>query len=214
MRMQTDTYPVFKYDELSDSAKEKAREWYCEDLPLDHEYVLEDAATIADLFGLDIRQTRKTLMGGGHRYDPTVYWSGFWSQGDGACYEGSYKYKAGSVKAVKAYAPQDEEIHRIVESLAKVQRKFFYHLTAVCKHRGHYYHSGCMEVEVDDYEGRDFDRSVWAEAEDEVTQLLRDFADWIYKRLEDEYEYQTSEEAVAEAMAANEYEFYEDGSIA
>ena len=67
---------------------------------------------------------------------------------------------------------------------------------------------------MDDYEGRDFDRSVWAEAEDEVTQLLRDFADWIYNQLISEYEYQTSEEAVAESMEANEYEFYEDGSIA
>lgn len=214
MRMQTDTYPVFKYDELSDSAKEKAREWYCEDLPWDPEYVIEDAATIADLFGLDIRQTRKTLMGGGHRYDPTVYWSGFWSQGDGACYEGTYKYKTNSVKMVKACCG-DAEVIRIVESLAKVQRKFFYHLTAVCKHRGHYYHSGCMEVSVDIDSDADYsDSKLWRDAEDDVIQLLRDFADWIYRRLEEEYEYQTSEEAVAESMEANEYEFYEDGSIA
>ena len=211
MRMQTETYPVYKFNELSETAKDKVRSSFGNDC--DYEFVLDDAATIADLFGLDIRMTRKTLKDNSHRYDPTVYWSGFWSQGDGACFEGAYKYKAGSVKAVKEYCG-DKEIHRIVETLAEVQRKFFYHLTANCKHRGHYYHSGCMEVEVDDYEGRDFDRSVWAEAEDEVTQLLRDFADWIYKRLEDEYEYQTSEEAVAESMEANEYEFYEDGSIA
>jgi len=210
--MRTKSIPVYTYDELSDSAKEQVRAWWSQDI--DYDCVYEDAATIADLLGIDIRQTRKTLMGGGHRYDPTVYWSGFWSQGDGACYEGTYKYKAGSVKAVKAHCG-DEEIHRIVESLAKVQRKFFYHLTANCKHRGHYYHSGCMEVSVDIDSDADYsDSKAWRDAEDEVTQLLRDFADWIYKQLENEFEYQSSDEAVAEAMAANEYEFYEDGSIA
>jgi len=206
--MRTKSIPVYTYDELSDSAKEQVRSWWSQDI--DYEFVLEDAATIADLFGLDIRMTRKTLVGGGHRYDPTVYYSGFWSQGDGACYEGNYKYKAGALKAVKEYAPQDAELHRIVKGLQDVQRKFFYHLTASCKHRGHYCHSGCMQVEVQDSENhwRDI-----GDAEDEVTQLLRDFADWIYARLYDEFEYQTSDEAVAEACAANEYEFYEEGSI-
>lgn len=206
--MRTKSIPVYTYDELSDSAKEQVRAWWSQDI--DYDCVYEDAATIADLFGLDIRMTRKTLVGGGHRYDPTVYYSGFWSQGDGACYEGNYKYKAGALKAVKEYAPQDAELHRIVKGLQDVQRKFFYHLTASCKHRGHYCHSGCMQVEVQDSENhwRDI-----GDAEDEVTQLLRDFADWIYARLYDEFEYQTSDEAVAEACAANEYEFYEEGSI-
>ena len=68
-----------------------------------------------------------------------------------------------------------------------------------------------MDIDSDaDYS----DSKLWRDAEDDVIQLLRDFADWIYRRLEEEYEYQTSEEAVAESMAANEYEFYEDGSIA
>lgn len=207
--MRTKAIPVYTYDELSDEAKEQVRSWWSQGINYDN--VVEDAATIAKLFGLDIYNTRKTLMGGGHRYDPTVYFSGFWSQGDGACYEGDYRYQKGGLKAVEQYAPLDKELHRIVAGLQDVQRRHFYRLTASTKQRGHYQHSGCMQVEVQDSE--DPYRNI-GDAEDEVTQLLRDFADWIYVRLEEEYEYQSSDECVKETCHANGYEFYEDGSIA
>ena len=211
MRMQTNTFPIYTYGELSDEAKSKVQSWLSDDF--DYEFVLEDAATIADLFGLDIRQTRKTLMNGGHRYDPTIYWSGFWSQGDGASFEGTYKYKKGALKAVKEYCG-DAEVHRIVKGLQDVQRRHFYKLTARMG-RGagsnFYSHSNTMSVDVSHYDDEYHDIG---DAEEEVTQLMRDFADWIYGQLEKEHDYQTSDEAVAEACEANGYEFYEDGSIA
>lgn len=49
---------------------------------------------------------------------------------------------------------------------------------------------------------------------DEVTKALRDFNRWIFRRLQDEYEYLTSDEQVEESIRANEYEFTEDGTIA
>ena len=209
MRMKS--IPVYTYTELSDTAKEQVCSWLSQGI--DYDFVYEDAAAIADLLGIDIRQTRKTLMGGGHRYDPTIYWSGFWSQGDGACFEGTYKYKKGSVKAVKEYCG-DKEVHRIAESLAEIQKRYSYKLTARMG-RGYgsnfYSHSGTMSVDVSHYDDEYRDLG---SAEDEITQLMRDFADWIYKRLEEEYEYQTSDEVVAETCEANGYEFYEDGSIA
>ena len=210
--MRTKEIPVYTYAELSDTAKEQVCSWLSQDI--DYDCVYEDVATIADLLGIDIRQTRKTLMGGGHRYDPTIYWSGFWSQGDGACFEGTYKYKKGSVKAVKEYCG-DKEVHRIAESLAEIQKRYSYKLTASCKHRGHYQHSGCMQVEVEIDSDNDYsDSATWRNSEDTVIQCMRDFADWIYQRLEKEYDYQTSDEVIAETCEANGYEFYEDGSIA
>lgn len=209
--MRTKEIPVYTYAELSDTAKEQVCSWLSQGI--DYDFVYEDAAAIADLLGIDIRQTRKTLMGGGHRYDPTIYWSGFCSQGDGACFEGTYKYKKGSVKAVKGYCG-DKEVHRIAESLAEIQKRYSYKLTARMG-RGHdsnfYSHSGTMSVDVSHYDDEYRDLG---SAEDEITQLMRDFADWIYKRLEEEYEYQTSDEVIAETCEANGYEFYEDGSIA
>jgi hypothetical protein len=48
-------------------------------------------------------------------------------------------------------------------------------------------------------------------AEEEITEALRAFADWVYDQLRAEYDYQTSDKAVEEAIRANEYEFTVDG---
>lgn len=205
---------VFKFDELSDSAKERARDWYrqadCDDNSF-AECVIEDAATVADLFGLDIRQTRKTRADGTTVYVPTVYFSGFSSQGDGACFEGSYQYKKGALKAVKAYAPLDAELHRIVSGLQAAQKRHFYMLEANCSQRGRYMHSGCMNVDVEHLS--DSYRGIGG-AETEIRDLLRSFADWIYKRLETEYEYKNADDQVDDSIRANEYEFSETGERA
>ena len=92
--MKTVEVKAYYFDELSDSAKERARVWWRNASTGDNffaECVIDDAATIAALMGLDINTTRKNLVGGGTRYAPTVYWSGFWSQGDGACCEGTWR---------------------------------------------------------------------------------------------------------------------------
>ena len=51
------------------------------------------------------------------------------------------------------------------------------------------------------------------EAETEVIDILRDFMLWIYKRLDKEYEYQTTEEAIKETLIGNEYLFTKNGEI-
>ena len=210
--MRTKTTIIYKFDELSDEAKqtaiESARymdveffEWW------DSSY--ESFAEAADLFGLDIRQTRKSLMDGTFSYDPTIFFSGFSSQGDGACFEGCYAYKKGALKAAKQAFPMDSELLRIVRDLQTLQQRNFYQLTATAKHRGCYSHSGCMDITVDRADGKAFSD----DDEESLKQLLRDFADWIYSELEKEYDYLTSDEAVAESLRANDVEFTEDGQI-
>lgn len=50
-----------------------------------------------------------------------------------------------------------------------------------------------------------------ADAEDIVIEVLRDLARWLYRQLEREYEYLTSDEAVDESMIANDYTFTGSG---
>src|SRR3954469_19000104 len=141
---------VFKFGELSDKAKEKAREWFREGA-LDHDWwdsVYDDAEEIAKLMGINLKQKPVKLMGGGTRYDPSIWFSGFANQGDGACFHAHYAYVKGCAKAVREHAPQDERLHQIADGLQDVQRRAFYRLTAETKHSGHYYHSGCMSVDV------------------------------------------------------------------
>jgi hypothetical protein len=47
--------------------------------------------------------------------------------------------------------------------------------------------------------------------DEELAEALRAFMKWIYRQLEREYDYLTSDEAIAESIIANEYEFTEEG---
>jgi len=185
---------VYSFSELSEKAKEKARdkfrehfdfEWYAES-------VIEDAKTIAELFGLDIDK---------------IYYSGFYHQGSGASFDGIYQYKPGALKAVKEYAPLDTELHAIVKALQAIQRKAFYKLQVECTSSNYY----GQRFNVEHSELRYLDVSAY---EDGIAQPLRDFASWIYSRLEAEYEYLTSDEPISEFYANNEYEFKESGAYA
>lgn len=216
--MRTIQTKVFKYSELSDDAKSKARDWWRSASYNDNffaETVYDDAANIGAIMGIDLRQTRKTARDGSPIYKPTIYYSGFSSQGDGACFESTYRYKKGALSALRKHiggeSKGDKELLRICKALQDIQRKYFYRLQATTKHSGHYYHPRCMRVSVD-YVGNYTDRET-DKGEDEITQALRDFADWIYDQLESAYDCENSDENVAEVITINEYEFTEDGEI-
>jgi len=84
---------VYTFDELSDKAKEKAREWYRGHIGTDpdmFESTIEDFCEIVGFLGVDIGTKPVRLMNGKTRYEPMVYWSGFGCQGDGACFAGSF----------------------------------------------------------------------------------------------------------------------------
>jgi hypothetical protein len=50
-----------------------------------------------------------------------------------------------------------------------------------------------------------------ADAEEVVTEALRDLARWLYRKLEAEYDHLTSDEAIEEGIIVNEYTFTEAG---
>jgi len=195
--MRTEQISVYKFNELSDEAKETAIERFKE---LDYEWwdaAYEDFKTIGTLMGIDI---------------DNIYFSHMYCQGSGACFEGTYSYKKGSVKALKEYAPQDETLHGIVEGLYSVQRKAFYSLEAKVKQRGHYNHANCTDIDVTDNR-LDYYEAASQDNEEAISEFLRDFMNWMMKRLYAEYEYLTSEEAIIETINCNDYEFDEDGNL-
>jgi hypothetical protein len=211
--MRAQTIKVYTYDELSDEAKEAARNW-CRDGMLYYDWwdsIFEDAERVAGILGIEFDVRHVPLMNGETRPEPKIWFSGFWSQGDGACFDGAYRYAKGSTRRIREYAPQDSDLHRIADDLASVQRRFLYGLVARCSHSGRYCHSGSMSVSIKD------DRDNWrdiGDAEDVITDALRSFADWIYGQLAAENEWLMADEQAEDMIRANGYEFYEDGSIA
>ena len=213
---------VFKWEELSQTAKDKAREWYINGMTYDWwDCTYEDAKEDGYELGFCIED---------------IGFSGFWSQGDGASWEGqvdvrqwleAHEKDSIGLSAWCALVQED-----VVSKHIQVRRS------------GRYYHEGTMDVGYveDDTDGFEDDYTMQLPSifkgmtianlfdiiatdpdcnhktvEDittAITESAKDYARHIYKRLEEEYDYLTSEEAVAEACDANDYHFDEDGRLA
>lgn len=204
--MEIETY---RLDELSAGAKEHARSWYRETgLDYDwHDFTFADFDQVCDILGVALRTDVVRLRGGGSRSKPRIYFTGFWNQGDGACYEAVYSYAKDAHRRIRDYAPHDTDLHHIADVLRAVQSRNFYQLNAVIEHRGRYYHEHSMTIAVD----RDGMAGMTADAEDAVADALRDLACWLYRRLRTEYEYLSSDEAIDESICANGYRFTASG---
>ena len=202
---------VYRFDELSEAAQDKARAWYREG-GFDYEWydaVYEDFQRIAEILGITLKTRPVRLMGGGTRQEPLIMFTGFWSQGDGASYECKYAYRKNAAREIRSYAPKDKRLHAIADGLQAIQRRNFFQLHADVCHRGHYYHEYCMAISVerDSLNNQDMTEG----AEEAVIEALRDFARWLYRQLEQEYEHLNSDEAVNEMVIANGYTFTETG---
>jgi hypothetical protein len=211
--MKTITVKLYQFDELSDKAKEKARDWYRELEAQDfgsHGEIWEPAEAAAKLLGITFRTNEVKLMGGGTRSEPDIRYSGFWSQGDGASFVGSYAYRKGCGKAVRSEFGKDEKLWRIADGLTALQKKHGYRIEADVTQGGSYVHKYTMDINIT----APISDTIYTDKEavyKPLLGLMRDFAQWIYDCLEEEYEYRQSDEQVDEGIRANEYDFREDG---
>lgn len=198
--MSQETINMFKFEELGEDAKERARDWW-RNGGLDYEWwdgVYSRAEDAAKILGIDIDK---------------IYFTGFWSQGDGACFTGTYEYKKGAVKTIKKEFPADRRLHSIAADLQEVQKGAFYSLAASVSHSGRYYHEYSTDISVTDTRRDYYDDLATEDQQEGVQEALQDFMRWIYSMLEQEYEYLNADEQVNGALICNEYEFNEDGSI-
>ena len=187
---------VFTFDELNDAAKEKAREWYREGA-LDYawwEFLYENVKTAGKCLGINVDD---------------IYFSGFHSQGDGACFTGTYDYRKGWRAALKAEFGDNNlsALTTIGEALQAVQKPVFYRLSTGVRQTGRGSDEYSTTIDVDD---RDVPDGLPVD-EDALKDALRDFMRWIYRSLEAEYEWLNADEQVDELIKANEYTFTEDG---
>ncbi len=219
--MRTIETKVCEYEELSDPAKAKARDWYRGCAGMDYEWwdcVYDDFIEITKILGVELSERK----GGGYRLDkdgkkvpvcePEIYFAGFWSQGDGASWAGRYRYAPGWRKKLLAYC-NDKELLRIGEELQEIQRKHMYQLEASVIQRGRCCHEYTMDIEwTQRLDEKRIDKE--HRVRGELLETLRDLARWLYKSLAREYDYLNSDEVVEELIVANEYEFTEDGELA
>ena len=180
--MRTIETIIYKFNELSESAQHRAHEnWMTSDCPIDLDFIVDQFTEMLEMLGFSCVK---------------IYYSGFYSQGDGASFTGQYTYKKGFLKAVNNEW-QDKDLHAILDQLQAIQCRNFYRLESDIYQRGRYVHENTMyDVNDDTF----LLERVW-----------RPLARWLYRHLEKEYEYLTSFEAFRESAESNEWEFTDCG---
>jgi hypothetical protein len=199
--MKTKTYNVYSFAELSGPARQRAIEAHREFLgqEWDGEATIDDAKQAFAYAGFDISE---------------VHFSGFWSQGDGACFEGSWRAADVNPAGMREYAPIDVELHRIADQLAEIAKAFPFASFTV-KHSGHYSHKYCTEfsVSIPTADGDEIETPERDKAEKDIIELARDAMEWIYRQLEKDYDWVTDEKQVIESLEGAGYDFTENGDI-
>jgi hypothetical protein len=105
---------------------------------------------------------------------------------------------------IRAEYPADKELHRIADGLYEVQSHNGWAIVAQVKSIGRDTHSRntSIDVQLDETEGGWLfdDRELSDSDAEEVSQLLRDFMDWMASQLETEHDDLTSDEYVIERV--------------
>jgi hypothetical protein len=213
---------VFKYDELDDSVKQKAREWYLEGM--DYEWW-------EGVYEMAIEDGKEKGF-----YIDKIYFSGFCSQGDGASW-------TGQVDVRQFLETHYEDSIGLSAWCQLVQEGIVSKFSKVEANNAHYCHESTMnfsdvwdEVGVEDteplllpsiFKGMSIenvfdiiatDSACTLKDVDAITQAItesgKDYARDIYQRLREEYEYLCSEEMMLDHFDCNDYFFDSDGRLA
>lgn len=186
---------IYTLDELAPEARAKAidrhREWN-----VDHDWwedVYAQAEDAAKYLGIVLGTRPVPLVSGATRHDPA---------------------------ACRADFAKDEELHRLADELLAIYEATAGRVRVNVDQNGRYSHEHTMTFEFicgwddgdDEFVQAARDAVYTAErVEERLAEAMRDFARWIYARLEEEYEHLTSDECIADGLIANEMEFDEDG---
>lgn len=204
---------LYQYDELSDDAKAKARDWFRQGNDGDmfwSESPTEDFLELLKACGFSVDKKH-------------LEWSGFSSQGDGAAFEGSWDATRCNPAAWLADRPashidsegntqtckHNARYHEAAAEIVALAEKYPGGSGTVTTGRGNFIRADGFTFEPDDDDTRDNDA-----AAEELADAARSLAGAFYWNLEAEYDYQNSDEMTAENITCNEYEFTEDGERA
>lgn len=136
MKTIVTTKTLYRFDELSESAKQAACQWYAEGMPSDwYADVCDDFEMCVGFMGLTNVRTQ---------------FSGFWSQGDGASFLARYAYRKNGLIDLIAYAPTDTALHEIARDIVAIQRRAFYRIDGAVTLSGRYCHEYTMRFDNDD----------------------------------------------------------------
>ena len=199
---------VYKYNELSDKAKQVANEKIFYDNQEYHDYA--DIVTLAVEAGEAIGIAIDHNKNGSPVIEYDIY-------GTGLRYAGTYTYKPDALENLKTIGyGSSSEIVKIANVLKAAQKTVDFCFNSKITFFGRCPHSRSMEFEnyYEDEDEADITDDAWPAAKSNIEAAIRKFADYIYSEIMAEYEYRNSDKAVAEFFEYSDYQFYENGDMA
>lgn len=211
----TITTLAYKFEELSDSAKNKVRDWFSQDIDL--AYVIDDYKEKGDALGFRIDD---------------VQYSVSYSQGDGASWTGVV-----DIPTFAARVPDSDPNYAAYIVLIELMRDGWVgNKVAIVRSSYWYSHSGTMGIEgisperffdqdTTIYDGilqganvlELFDNVVTEDfletVQVDILNAAKSFADDIHTALEEAYEWEIGDEHIAECADINEWLFDENGEM-
>ena len=205
--MKTVELKLYKFDELSKEVQEKVIEKNRDINVYDdwHEFILED-------------WIKEEIPSKG--FEATnIYYSGFWSQGDGAMFE----YDGISNDLLNKFL---DTMLIGTEPLSPMRKQWILnnvYVSASGKHSGHYNHEGCCshsiywEVDNGDlHYSTNFHQWLMSFADDFEAFIVEEYeyiCRELYRSLEESYDYLTEERQIVETLYGQDYDYTEDGNI-
>lgn len=183
--------PVYFFTDLSEDAQKKVIERErCEGHHIDLDFIEYDIKDALKMLGFT---------------DIKIYYDISYSQGSGACFiADDYRYIKGAAAAIKTEFTNWTALHDIAQRLQEIQRQRFYKLRATITHNNsHYYHENSTTAQC----SIDYSKIDCAEFND----VIIDLNYLIYKTLLNEYEYQNSDEQIADFLSMNCYTYTAKG---
>lgn len=184
---------VYNFNELSDKAKELAIEknrYFNVDSTSWSEFVIDDFCRKCAEYGIDVD-------------GKDVSFTGFWSQGDGASFVGEVTDMELFLQRIGVDLPKDVS-ERLIVRFSRIGWRYSHEYTCITEYERDF---DCdEEIEAEEKYSEQLN-SIYEKAEGLRVELCRT----LYNTLEQSYCELTSDESIAEAMIANEYEFYGTG---
>lgn len=198
---------VYQFEELSESAKQRAREWFAQTIEFDAEYCHERIEEVGKMIGITFDGRTVQTMGGKTRTVPDFSWD--IDRGAFFKFSGSYEFKKGfAAKIRKEFKRGDkhwEALFDCVDMLVSIQRSHGFRISASIN--GDHYRSNIYVQAQKD--GDDCDA-----ADADMQDAMETFAHWAMNLIRMNFEWEYSAECIDDNIIANEYEFDEDGNRA
>ena len=191
---------LFTFDELPEESQQKIIEGFRERYEpyyghIYDEFILE----MSEQYGADIKVDN-------------IQWTGFWSQGDGACFTCDFDEEV-IFPILKERSLMGHQVQWLEELGVEVQSA----KSIRCGPSNFYSHENTVTGDLlfNVPGGKEFDQEIAILLERSLTEIIREACTDLYRRLEDEYDHATSDEAIKQRI--KEYwsgcNFRKDGTI-